>query len=102
MNMEANAMGTNAQDVVYKGVAQNQLLTPKFQIHEMVGHSISSPLHEVAESVPFRLCIDEHLLIEERSGLAKRSNDAYTNQLEPEEQEFLDLTREHFSRLNDE
>jgi hypothetical protein len=35
--------------------------------------------------------------------LAERLDDAYRDdELEPEEREFLDLTREHFSRLNDE
>lgn len=35
--------------------------------------------------------------------LTERLNEAYRNDhLEPEEREFLDLTREHFSRLGDE
>jgi len=34
--------------------------------------------------------------------LTERLNEAYRNdQLEPEEREFLDLTREHFSRLDE-
>jgi len=34
--------------------------------------------------------------------LTERLNDAYRNDhLEPEEREFLDLTREHFSRLDE-
>lgn len=34
--------------------------------------------------------------------LTERLNDAYRDdELEPEEREFLDLTREHFSRLDD-
>jgi hypothetical protein len=35
--------------------------------------------------------------------LIERLNEAYhDDELEPEEREFLDLTREHFSRLDDE
>jgi hypothetical protein len=35
--------------------------------------------------------------------LTERLNNAYRDdELEPEEREFLDLTREHFSRLDDE
>ena len=38
----------------------------------------------------------------ENSWLTKRLNEAYRDdELEPEEREFLDLTREHFSRLDD-
>lgn len=39
----------------------------------------------------------------EGARLAERLNEAYHgDELEPEEREFLELTREHFSRLDDE
>lgn len=44
-----------------------------------------------------------HLVGERPKTLTERLNDAYRDDnLEPEEREFLDLAREHFSRLDDE
>lgn len=107
MNMETHTIGANSQHVVYKGAAQSQLFTPEFQIHEMVGGSISSPLHEMAQSEPFRLSIDEHLLVgnpaqhwTEKSDrtLAERVGEAYKYDLEPEETDFLNHAAEQFGR----
>jgi hypothetical protein len=45
----------------------------------------------------------EHLIDGSPKTLTERLSEAYSgDDLEPEEREFLDLTREHFSRLDDE
>lgn len=108
MSTEIRSMGVDTKNVVYEGVQQNQALAPEFQIHDMIGHSISSPRQEIAESGPIKIYIDERLLVgqslqphftgERSRTLAERVGEAYKYDLEPEETDFLNRAAGQFGR----
>jgi hypothetical protein len=96
-------MGINAQNAVYEGAGHHQTLVPGFKMPDTRDGSLSRSLAELEESQHITLEINEDPLAEQRSEqLTSRLNDAYGGGPEPEELEFLGLTREHFGRLDDE
>ncbi len=107
MNGEHRAMGINVENADYKWTQQSNVFVPSFQLHEMIGHSISSPLPDVTVAPRIVIHIDTGLLAaeaspplgaERSSTLTERLNDAYDQDAEREDEEFFRSTREYYRR----
>ncbi len=102
MNGEMKTVEVRIQDGVYEGVWHNPTLAPDFKEPNTRGDSLSSSLVESRESPHITLEIDKNLLAAQRSEeLTSQINEAYGNELEPEEREFLELAKESYLRQLD-
>lgn len=87
------------------GFGQSRSLAPAYQVHEMLGRSISSPCGAAGRNETFKLEIDESLLpretpqrpAESRS-VTERLNEAYDEKAEREDEEFLKNVKKYHRR----